>query len=99
MKNCSKNLYKNSLYLLAENKLGVLERIIGVFTLRGFKLENLVYSQNKNPELVDIKVTIDCSDQDLEKLVKILHNQISVLEIRLMIDEMCKENSYIAIAS
>lgn len=89
----------NSLYLLAENKIGALERIIGTFTLRGYKLENLVYTQNKNRKLVDIKLSITCTDEELEKLIKILHNQINVLEIRLIIDEKEHDFSYITMAS
>src|ERR1035437_2513178 len=93
------NSCTNSLYLLAENKLGALERIIGTFTLRGYKLENLVYTQNKNHNLVDIKLSLICTDEELEKLIKILHNQINVVEIRLIIDEKDHDFSYITMAS
>lgn len=86
----------NSLYLLMENKLGALERIINTFTLRGHKIEGLIYNQSKNPNHADLKVTVSCNDQDLEKLVKILHNQIHVLEIRLLIDD--KERNHACVA-
>ena len=91
-------LHKNSLYILAENKLGALDRIIGCFTLRGYKITNLIYSQNKNPNFVDLKLTLNCNDNELEKLVKILHNQINILEIRLIMDDKDREPAYIAIA-
>lgn len=91
--------YKNTLYLLVENKFGAIERVIGTFTLRGYKIENLVCSQNKDSDLYDIKIVINCTDQDLEKLVKILHNQIHVLEIKLMLNEDDKNYSKIALAS
>lgn len=93
------NTYKNSLYLLAENKLGALERILGVFTLRGHKVSNLIYMQSKNPDYVDVKITLECTDQDLEKLVKILHNQIHILEIHLLIEDKDKKSACVALAS
>ncbi|MDD3012703.1 MAG: hypothetical protein PHC34_03265 [Candidatus Gastranaerophilales bacterium] len=91
--------YKNTLYLLVENKFGALERVISTFTLRGYKIENLICSQNKDTDLYDIKIAINCTDQDLEKIVKILHNQIHVLEIKLMLNENDQDYSKIALAS
>lgn len=93
------NLALNSIYLLVENKLGALEKVISTFTIRGYKIENLIYTQNKNPNLFDIKVSIICTDSQLEKLIKILHNQINVIEIRLIIDEKEHDFSYITMAS
>ena len=90
--------YKNSLYLLIENKFGVLERIIGTFTMRGFKIENMVFCLNKNPELADLKLTVSCTDDELERFVKLLHNQINVVEIRLIMDDKEQECSYMAVA-
>ncbi len=84
----------NTLYLLIENKFGALERILNTFTLRGFKVENMVYSQNKNAHYSDIKICINCLDSELERLIKILHNQIHVIEIRLILDEKLKSFSF-----
>jgi len=81
------NTYKNTLYLLIENKFGALERVIGTFTLRGFKIENFVCFPNTDTSLYDLKITINCTDQQLEKLVKIFYNQIHVLEIKLVLNE------------
>lgn len=77
----------NTLCLFVENKFGVLEKVIGTFTLRGYKIENLVCSQSKFPNLYDMRITLNCTDKDLERIVKILHNQIHVLDIRLMMEE------------
>jgi acetolactate synthase-1/3 small subunit len=93
------NTYKNTLYLLIENKFGALERVIGTFTLRGYKIDNLYYSKNRDANLYDLKLTMDCTDQDLEKLVKILHNQIHVIEIKLMLNENETDQSRIPLAS
>lgn len=89
--------FKNTLYLLIENKFGALERVIGTFTLRGYKIENLVCSQGSDSDLYDLKITLNCTDKDLEKIVKILHNQIHVLEIKLMLNE--NDYSNVALAS
>lgn len=88
----------NALYLLMENKLGALERILGAFTMRGYKIESMVYCLNKNPNYADIKLTIRCSDEELERLVRLLHNHINVVEIRLIIDEKEEDSTYMAVA-
>lgn len=82
--------HRNSLYILAENQLGVLEKIVGTFTVRGYLPENIVYTQSKNPDFADVKVTLTCTDLELEKIVKILHNNINILEICLILDEKNK---------
>lgn len=90
---------KNTLCLFLENKLGAIERVIGTFTLRGFKIENLVCTQSKLPHLFNMKISLNCTDKELEKLVKILHNQIHVLEIKLMMEETTTNEFRVARAS
>lgn len=99
MKDSLTRKHNNSLYLTIESKLGALEKVIGVFTLRGYKIENLIYTQNKNNNFVDLKITLGCTDQELERLVKILHNLIYVLEIKFILDENHQDYELIAIAS
>lgn len=77
----------NTLCLFLEDKLGAIERVIGIFTLRGHKIKNLMCTQSKFPNLLDMRISLNCSDTDLEKLVKVLYNQIHVLEIRLMMED------------
>lgn len=91
--------YKNSLYLLVESNFGALERVIGTFTLRGFQIDSLYYSLNNDNNLYDLKLSLNCTDQDLEKLVKILHNQIHVIEIKLIVNEKNKTKRKIPLAS
>lgn len=74
----------NTLCLFLENKFGALERVIGVFTMRGHKIENLVCTKSRFTDIFDLKISFISSDQDLEKLVKILYNQINVLEVSLL---------------
>lgn len=86
----------NTLCLFLENKFGALERVIGTFTLRGYKIEHLECTQSKFPNLFDMRVSLNCTDKELEKIVKILHNQIHVLEIRLMMEERSSNETKVA---
>jgi len=86
----------NTLCLFLENKLGAIERVIGIFTLRGYKIENMTCNQSKHPHLFDMRISLNCTDHELEKLVKILHNQIHVLEIRLMMEEKASKDVNVA---
>lgn len=90
---------KNTLCLFVENKLGVIERVIGIFTLRGYKIENFICTQSKLTHLFNMKVCLNCTDKELEKLVKILHNQIHVLEIKLMMEDTPTNEFRVARAS
>lgn len=86
----------NTLCMFLENKFGALERVIGTFTLRGYKIEHLECTQSKVPNLFDLRVSLNCTDKELEKIVKILHNQIHVLEIRLMMESSSSKDSDVA---
>lgn len=94
----NEQVHKNSLYILAENKLGVLEKIVGTFTVRGYLPSNIVYTPSKNPDFADVKITVACTDLELEKIVKILHNNINILEICLILAEnnkMCSSSTIV----
>lgn len=87
MQDKSVKYHTNTLCLFLENRLGALERVIGTFTMRGHKIENLICAQSENPGLFDIRVSLKCSDRDLEKMVKTLYNQIHVLQVNLLNEE------------
>ncbi len=77
---------EKTICLFLENKFGALEKVIGTFSLRGFEIENLVCTKNKVSNVLNVKISMICTDFELEKLVKVLSNQIYVLDIDLTLE-------------
>jgi len=67
--------------LLVENKPGVLARITGMFTSRGFNIESLTMAPAEEPGLTRITVLIaGCNENQRVQLVKQLEKIVHVVE-------------------
>ncbi|MDG2113517.1 MAG: acetolactate synthase small subunit [Actinomycetota bacterium] len=72
------------LHILAavvENKFGVLARIAGLFSRRGFNIFSLAVAPTDDPELSRITIVVDVHDTDVDQIAKQLNKLINVLEI------------------
>ena len=81
-----------TLICLAQNRLGALDRVLGLLTARGYIAERLTASQS-NPERLQIMLTLTVENEKaLEKLVKAMYKQIYVIEIQMIMarDEAAK---------
>lgn len=76
---------KNTLCCLMQNRLGALDRLLGTLTHRGFLPESMMSTLDFKNNRIQVVFTFDCGDEKaLEKLVKSLHKQVYVIEIRQM---------------
>lgn len=71
--------------MYVENKYGVLTRVSGLFTRRGFNIDTLTVGETEDPRFSRITVTMNGDENDREQLihqVKKLHNvkQVKLLE-------------------
>lgn len=69
------------LSILVENKPGVLSRISGLISRRGFNIESLSVGPTEDPNLSRITTILECDDVTSEQLTKQLHKLISVHKI------------------
>lgn len=67
--------------ILVENKFGVLARIAGMFSGRGFNIETLNVAPLASPELSRITATIIGDSSALDQAIKQLTKLINVLEV------------------
>ena len=75
---------KHVLSLLVENKPGVLARIAGLFSRRGFNIDTLAVGPTEDPEVSRITLTVDGAVHPIDQVTKQLHKLVNVIKIRDM---------------
>ncbi|MEQ8834618.1 MAG: acetolactate synthase small subunit [Miltoncostaeaceae bacterium] len=73
---------KHTLSVLVENKPGVLSRVSGLFTRRGFNIDSLAVSPTEDPARSRMTVTVDSSQFPVEQIAKQVDKLINVIKIR-----------------
>ena len=72
---------KHTLSVLVENKPGVLARIAGLFSRRGFNIESLAVGPTEHTEVSRMTIVINVDDSPLEQVTKQLNKLIEVIKI------------------
>jgi acetolactate synthase-1/3 small subunit len=72
---------KHTLSVLVENKPGVLARIAGLFSRRGFNIESLAVGPTEHPEISRMTIMVNVEDSPLEQVTKQLNKLVEVLKI------------------
>jgi acetolactate synthase I/III small subunit len=72
---------KHTLSVLVENKPGVLARIAGLFSRRGFNIDSLAVGPTEHPSVSRMTVVVDAEDKPLEQVTKQLNKLVNVIKI------------------
>jgi acetolactate synthase-1/3 small subunit len=72
---------RHTISILVENKFGVLARVAGLFSGRGFNIETLNVGPTNDPNLSRITVTIAGDDAALDQAIKQVNKLINVIEV------------------
>ena len=72
---------KHTLSVLVEDKPGVLARIAGLFSRRGFNIDSLAVGPTEHPEISRMTVVVDVEDLPLEQVTKQLNKLIEVIKV------------------
>ena len=72
---------KHTLSVLVENKPGVLARIAGLFSRRGFNIDSLAVGPTEDPALSRMTIIVDAEEHSLEQITKQLNKLINVVKI------------------
>jgi acetolactate synthase I/III small subunit len=75
---------KHVLSLLVENKPGVLARIAGLFSRRGFNIDTLAVGPTEDPDISRLTLTLDGAVHPIDQVTKQLHKLVNVIKIRDM---------------
>jgi len=71
----------HTLSVLVENKPGVLARVSGLFSRRGFNIESLAVGPTEHPEISRITILVSVEGTALEQVTKQLNKLINVIKI------------------
>ncbi|MGH3827879.1 MAG: acetolactate synthase small subunit [Pseudonocardiaceae bacterium] len=72
---------KHTLSVLVENKPGVLARVSGLFSRRGFNIHSLAVGPTENPDVSRMTVVVAVEGHPLEQVTKQLNKLIHVIKI------------------
>jgi len=72
---------KHTLSVLVENKPGVLARVAGLFSRRGFNIDSLAVGVTDKPEISRMTVVVDVEEHSLEQVYKQLNKLINVIKV------------------
>lgn len=75
---------KHTLSVLVENKPGVLSRVAGLFTRRGYNIDSLAVSPTEDPDTSRMTIAVDASRFPVEQMTKQLDKLVNVIKIRDM---------------
>jgi acetolactate synthase-1/3 small subunit len=67
--------------VLVENEFGVLSRVVGLFSGRGFNIESLNVAATKDPKISRITIVTKGDDQIIEQIKKQLNKLINVIKV------------------
>ena len=72
---------RHTLSVLVENKPGVLTRIAGLFSRRGFNIHSLAVGPTEHPEVSRMTIVVNVEDSPLEQVTKQLNKLVEVIKI------------------
>lgn len=72
---------RHTLSVLVENKFGVLARVAGMFSGRGFNIETLNVGPTHDPEISRISAVVMGDDQSLDQCIKQLGKLVNVIKV------------------
>jgi acetolactate synthase-1/3 small subunit len=79
------------LSVLVENKFGVLSRISGLFSRRGYNIYSLAVSPTEDPRYSRMTVVVDGDNAPIEQVTKQLNKLIPVIRITELSEEQAVE--------
>ena len=77
----NKNVGRHIVGMVVEDKPGVMQRIAGMFTRRGFNIETIAVGKSETPGLSRITLSMMADEDTLEQLTKQLHKIVEVIRV------------------
>ncbi len=73
---------KHTISVLVENKFGVLARVAGLFSARGYNIASLAVSETLDPEISCMTIVVQAEDEKiLEQIMKQLNKLIDIISV------------------
>lgn len=72
---------RHTLSVLVENKPGVLARVAGLFSRRGFNIDSLAVGPTERDEISRMTIVVNVEDLPLDQVIKQLNKLVEVIKI------------------
>lgn len=72
---------RHTISILVENKFGVLSRVSGLFSGRGYNIESLSVGETIDPQISVMTIVTTGDDQIIEQITKQLNKLIDVIKV------------------
>lgn len=73
---------KHALSVLVENHPGVLSRVAGLFSRRGFNIDSLAVGVTENKDISRMTIIVDGDDYTVEQVSKQLNKLVDIIKIK-----------------
>lgn len=75
---------KHTISILVENHAGVLSRVSGLFSRRGFNIDSLAVGVTNDPSVSRITIVADGDEHTAQQLEKQLHKLVDTVKVRTL---------------
>ncbi len=72
---------KHTISVTVANKFGVLARVSGLFSSRGYNIDSLAVGETQDPTISRMTIVVEGDDKILEQVIKQLNKLVDVIEI------------------
>ena len=88
---------KHTISVLVENKFGVLSRVAGLFSARGYNIESLSVGETLDPAVSRMTLVVRGDEFVIEQVTKQLHKLIDVIKVNDLTDDHHVERELVLI--
>ncbi len=78
---------KHTIAVLVENRFGVLSRVAGLFSARGYNIESLSVGETVDPTVSRMTLVVRGDEFVIEQVIKQLHKLIDVIKVTDLTEE------------
>ena len=88
---------KHTIAVLVDNKFGVLSRVAGLFSARGYNIESLSVGETLDPTVSRMTLVVQGDDFVIEQVMKQLHKLIDVIKVNDLTDDSHVERELVLV--
>ena len=88
---------RHTITLLVDNESGVLSRIAGLFSARGFNIESLNVGETLDPDTSRITLVTSGDDFIIQQIIKRFNNMVNVIKVSDLSEEVRVEREMVLV--
>ncbi len=73
---------RHTISVIVENKFGVLARVSGLFSSRGYNIDSLAVGETNDPSVSRMTIVVRGDDRVLDQVIKQLDKIVDVIEVK-----------------